>query len=277
LFALLATSAEGEIALISLGILMLNIWLYSLWAPESIKSHVIPETSTIDAILGGVAAIALFLLWLIVAYLDAVRKQRSRRWKQALLLPGLTLLLLHILDWPATAGFFAGSLLALMITVRREAVQIFTKSVLESFETVAPAVMLIIGIGMLLNSVQHGQIKEALQPILQALSPQSGIFYVLIFTLLAPLALYRGPLNIWGMGSGFATIMLATGALKPEAIMAMLMSVGAMQGVCDPTNTHNAWIASHNKVDTVDILKQMLIYIWPMVVVALTIAAAMYF
>ncbi|MDZ7345025.1 MAG: citrate transporter, partial [candidate division KSB1 bacterium] len=186
-------------------------------------------------------------------------------------------LLLHLLDWPATAGFFAGSLLALIITVRHDALQTFTKSVLESFETVAPAVMLIIGIGMLLNSVQHDQIKNALQPLLQALSPQSGILFVIIFTLLAPLSLYRGPLNIWGMGSGFATIMLTTGTLRPEAIMAMLMSVGAMQGVCDPTNTHNAWIASHNKVDTVDILKQMLIYIWPMVVVALTIAAVLYF
>jgi hypothetical protein len=277
IFALLAASAEGEIALISLAILLLNIWLFSLVAPERIKTHVYPETSIVDAVIGGTASIALYLLWLIYALVEAVRKQRSARWKQALLTPVVTLLFLHVLDWPAVSGFFAGSLLALVITVRRETVQSLTKSVLESFETVAPAVVLIIGIGMLLNSVSHDHIKNALLPFLQALSPRSEFLFVVLFTLLAPLALYRGPLNIWGMGSGFATVMLATGTMNPEAIMAVLISVGAMQGVCDPTNTHNAWIAAYNKVDTVDIVKLMIVYVWPMVMVALSIGAIMYF
>jgi H+/gluconate symporter-like permease len=277
LFALLTANAEGEIALVSLTILFFNIWLYTKIAPASFQTHVGAETSVLKAIIGGMAAIILFVLWEVFAWIDAVRMRRSRRWRLALLTPFVALLIHHILHWQPLSGFFIGALLALVVTARRDAVQTFTKSVLESFESLAPAVILIIGIGMLLNSVKHDAIKNALQPFLMALSPQSGILFVIIFTLLAPLALYRGPLNIWGMGTGVAAILLTTGAMQPDVIMAMLISVGAMQGVCDPTNTANVWIANFAKIDAVDILKQMIVYVWPMVIVALTIAAIVYF
>jgi H+/gluconate symporter-like permease len=277
LFALLTANAEGEMALVSLSILFFNIWLFTKIAPASFQTHVGIETSVLKAAIGGFAAIVLFLLWEVFAWIDAIRMRRSKRWRLALLAPFVALFIHHLLHWPPLSGFFIGALLALVVTVRRDTVQVFTKSVLESFESVAPAVILIIGIGMLLNSVQHENIKNALQPFLMALASQSGLFFAVIFTLLAPLALYRGPLNIWGMGTGVAAILLTTGAMQPEAIMAMLISVGAMQSVCDPTNTANVWIANFAKVDTVDILKTMLVYVWPMIVVALAIAAVMYF
>jgi hypothetical protein len=37
------------------------------------------------------------------------------------------------------------------------------------------------------------------------------------------------------------------------------------------------WIANFAKIDTVDILKKMIVYVWPMIAVALSIAAMMYF
>ena len=113
--------------------------------------------------------------------------------------------------------------------------------------------------------------------MLSKLTPQSPVIFVLMFGLLAPLALYRGPLNIWGMGSGLTAIFLGTGVLRPEVIMAVLASVSAVQAVCDPTNTHNAWIASQAKVETLDILRRTLPFIWLMSLVALTIAAAFYY
>lgn len=277
LFALLTANAEGEIALISISLLFFNIWLYTKVAPAGFQTHTGAETSVLKAVIGGLAAIILFVLWEVFAWIDAIRMRRSKRWRLALIVPVVALLIHHFLHWPPLSGFFIGALLALVVTVRRGTVQTFTKSVLESFESVAPAVILIIGIGMLLNAVNHAHIRIALQPFLLALAPQTGFLFVVIFTLLAPLALYRGPLNIWGMGTGIAAILLATGAMNAEAIMAMLISVSAMQGVCDPTNTANVWVANFIKIDAVDILKHMIVYIWPMIVVALSIAAVMYF
>jgi hypothetical protein len=278
IFALMAANAEGEIALASLLILFLNIWLFSKVAPAHLQTHTGAATSIFNAVVGGTAAIVIFLLWEGYALVEAFRRQRSTKWKLALLSPFAALIFLHVLDWPTLSGFFAGALLALVITVRRENVQTFTKSVFESFESVAPAVILIVGIGMLLNAVKHPNVTAALRPFLLALSTrQNGFLFVVIFSLLAPLALYRGPLNLWGMGSGVAAVLLATGALDPVAIMAMLISVGALHSVCDPTNTANVWIANHVKVDTTDILRSTIVYVWPLAVVALAIAAALYF
>jgi hypothetical protein len=79
------------------------------------------------------------------------------------------------------------------------------------------------------------------------------------------------------MGSGFAAILLAAAVLKPEAIMSALVALGAVQAVCDPTNTHNVWIATFTRVETLEILRRTLIFIWPMSVLALIVAAFIYF
>ena len=95
--------------------------------------------------------------------------------------------------------------------------------------------------------------------------------YVIIFSIFAPLALYRGPLNIWGMGFGLGKLMAVV--MPAAAVMAALLSVGQIQGVCDPTNTHNVWIANHLGLEVNQILKRTMLYVWAGVVVALTIGA----
>ncbi|UCC69697.1 MAG: citrate transporter, partial [Armatimonadota bacterium] len=85
---------------------------------------------------------------------------------------------------------------------------------------------------------------------------------------------YRGPLNIWGMGFGLATIMAAP--LGAPAVMAALFSVGQLQGVCDPTNTHNVWIANYVGVDVQRILRTTLLYVWAAAALGLIIAAFLF-
>ena len=35
--------------------------------------------------------------------------------------------------------------------------------------------------------------------------------FVLVFGLLSPLAIYRGPLNVWGLGSGIVALLASCG------------------------------------------------------------------
>ena len=194
----------------------------------------------------------------------------------ALLTPIIPLAMVLIFDWPIVPAFIFGLVYALATTWRKNSLQIFTKSLFEGVESVAPAVILLIGIGMLLKAVTHANVANALQPYLQYIIPNSPMAYVAVFTVLAPLALYRGPLNIWGMGSGLATILLSTKALPPEAIMGVLISVGMIQGVCDPTNTHNVWIANYVSVEPTEIMKKLMPFIWMMTTAALAVAAVLF-
>jgi Na+/H+ antiporter NhaD/arsenite permease-like protein len=155
-------------------------------------------------------------------------------------------------------------------------IQLLTRSVVDGIGAVAPAVALMLGIGMLLEAVNHPNVQDRVQPVLTAVLPSSRIGYVVVFSLLAPLALYRGPLNLYGMGSGLAALMARVPGLGPTSVMAALMSVGQLQGACDPTNTHNVWIANYLGVDVQQVLRRTIVYVWPAAVVGLVVGAVMF-
>jgi len=141
---------------------------------------------------------------------------------------------------------------------------------------VAPAVVLMIGIGILVEAVMHPTVQAQVKPALNAILPSTPLTYVIVFSLLAPLALYRGPLNLWGMGAGLAAMMAATPGLGAAAVMAALLSVGQIQGVCDPTNTHNVWIANYTGTDVQRILRRTIVYVWPTAVAGLVLGALLF-
>ena len=156
-------------------------------------------------------------------------------------------------------------------------IQVLTRSLFDGIAAVAPAIALMIGIGMLLKAVAHPHVKVLLLPLIQICLPSSGWKYILFFTLAAPLSLYRGPLNIWGMGSGLLVLMKETGTLGAAPIMAAVLAVGQLQGVSDPTNTYNVWIANYLGIDVIKIMKKTLPIMWLTTWAGLLIAARIYF
>ncbi|HPZ08060.1 MAG TPA: citrate transporter [Candidatus Eremiobacteraeota bacterium] len=181
--------------------------------------------------------------------------------------------------FPIIPALMAGMVYGLITTRHRgrNNIQVLTKSIFEGIESVAPAVALMIGIGMLLNAVMDDSVKTIMAPLIGAVMPRSGIMYVIFFTLCAPLALYRGPLNLWGLGSGLMALMVATGSIPGAAVMGALFSVGMIQGVCDPTNTHNVWIANYLGLDIQKILRKTIVYMWVLALLGLLFAGIKYF
>ena len=152
-----------------------------------------------------------------------------------------------------------------------------SKAIFDGISNVGPAVALVIGIGMVLNAVMHPAVAGSLAPVMLRIMPSSTVTYILFFALLAPLTLYRGPLNLWGMGAGLVGLMLSTRSMPAAAIMAALLSVGQIQGVCDPTNTYNVWISNNLNLNVQDILKKTILYVWILAVVGLVVAGFRYF
>ena len=118
---------------------------------------------------------------------------------------------------------------------------VFIQSVFEGGAVVMPAVALMFGIGMLLVAIMGpGTAIDAypngwpvlliLKPLMMNIVPTNPLQYVFIFTLAAPLALYRGPLNVWGMGYGLAAVFLASG-LNPGAVMGLLSTTFCLANI----------------------------------------------
>ena len=179
--------------------------------------------------------------------------------------------------WDFIPAFLFGLVFCLVTTwEKRDNIKVLTRAAIEGAESVMPAVLLMFGIGMLLQAVRNPQVSSYLNPIVLKVIPSGPLGYIIGFGIFAPLALYRGPLNIWGLGFGIAGLFQQTGRISGPLIMGVFMSVGAIQGVCDPTNTHNVWIASFIKEDVFKITKKLLPYIWVMVFFGLAIAVILF-
>lgn len=248
------------------------------------------KTGLYYAILGGL--ILMFAHAAYRAFRYRNQDENPIHWS-AIFTPIIPLFLILVFDLNFVVSFVLGIFYGFMITYKRDNVNTLLKSLVEGSSVVLPAVILMFGIGWVLVSVrgpegmpeseilaQYGTeiwpVRELLVPFVKQIIPTQGWQYVLVFTILAPLALYRGPLNIWGMGFGIASVLLAAG-MESGAILGMLWSVGQIQAISDPTNLQNVWVANEMKVEVQRILTNTLPYSWIFAFLGLIAGAIMYF
>lgn len=162
-------------------------------------------------------------------------------------------------------------LICLLLARPKHPTHVLVGSLIEGIQNVAGAIGLMVGIGILLNAVTAPQVSALLKPLIGGIVPGSMWMYILLFSLLSPLALYRGPLNSYGLGSGIGVLMMH-GGLSPLATMLALRATSLVQGLSDPTNTHNVWASDFTKVDVNSILRQTLP--WAMVAVLISMVMA---
>jgi hypothetical protein len=238
------------------------------------------------------AMLALFVHAGVRAFNHRNKSENPLHWT-AVFTPIIPLILILFFGVNFLSAFILGIAYAYMITYRRDNISTLIKSLIEGSAVVLPAVILMFGIGWLLVSVigpanmsqeylmeNYGTtiwpVRELMVPFVEKIIPNNGWMYVITFVILAPLALYRGPLNVWGMGFGIASIMMAAG-MPSGAILGILWSVGQLQGISDPTNLQNVWIANEMKIDVQKILYNTLPYSWIFAFLGLIAAAIMYF
>ena len=194
----------------------------------------------------------------------------------ALLLPILPLILHIGIGWQVLPAFLISAVLGVLITRPKEIVKQLTSAAVKGLEDVAPAIILMIGIGMLLTATRLPAVKEALQPLIQNINFSSPITYVSFFGLLSPLALYRGPLNIYGLGIGVFSLILSLRLLPAPALVAAVMCLVQVQNACDPTNTHNVWVANYVGMSVEETTKQTIILKIAICIVGLIAGSLMY-
>lgn len=245
--------------------LLFNVSQYQLYVDTiGMDMNVILSTSAVM----GVICVIVTIVYIVVNTRSA---KKSAAWAAkapaktdvnpfALIMPLVPIVLVFFLKWNAETALLISIIVTVLITKPKEAIQVLSSSVVEGIKDVAGVIGLMMGIGILLNGVSATQTSSLMQPIISAIVPSNPIVYVILFTILSPLALYRGPLNMYGLGSGLAKIMVAAGTLSASAVGMALRSTSVVQCVSDPTNTQNVIVADYANVDVNDILKSTLPY-----------------
>ena len=197
----------------------------------------------------------------------------------AMVTPLIPIILVAAFKAPVCPAFMAGIIWILVFTSKSfsKAMNTLVKTCYDGITDGGPAIILMIGIGILYLAVTHSMVKEVLNPFLLAVVPSSRIGYIIFFSLLAPLSLYRGPMNLFGLGSGIAALVIGLGTLSPLAVMGAFLAAERIQGCGDPTNTQNVWTANFAEVDVNGITKKLLPYLWAVAVIGVVVSAFIYF
>jgi hypothetical protein len=197
----------------------------------------------------------------------------------AMITPIIPIVLVAAAKFPVTPAFMCGIIWILLFTSKsfEKAMNMLVRTCYDGITDSGPAVILMIGIGILYLAVTHSMVKAILQPFLLAIVPKSAVGYVLFFSILAPLSLYRGPMNMFGLGSGIAALIIGLGTLNPLAVMGAFLAAERIQGCGDPTNTQNVWTANFVGVDVNGITKKLLPYLWILAVIGVILSAVLYF
>lgn len=178
----------------------------------------------------------------------------------ALILPIIPVVLVFAFQVPLVAAIIVGIIITLLLSTPKNPIHVVSSAFVEGIQEVAGAAGLMIGIGMLLNAVMSSEVSTILQPAISMMIPKNQLMFILIFGLLSPLAIYRGPLNVWGLGSGIISLLVA-GGMNPIAAMVALRLDSNVQSVCDPTNSHNVWVSDFIKTDVNEVMKKTIIWV----------------
>ncbi|MCQ4200410.1 TRAP transporter large permease subunit [Streptomyces sp. NPDC058783] len=195
----------------------------------------------------------------------------------ALLAPVVPLVLALGLDVAIIPSMLAGVLYALVTTTRPgEMNKRLLRTLYGGFEVAAPPLALFVAIGILLAAVKLPGAVDALEPLMKAVSPQNPVLFVIVFTALVPLCLYRGPLNVFGLGAGIAGVLIATGIYPAVAVLGMATSYNQVFGVADPTSTQTVWAAQYAGVGPQQVMVRTLPYVWLVALGGMCVTAALY-
>ncbi|ROS75688.1 hypothetical protein EDF24_1259 [Curtobacterium sp. PhB130] len=221
--------------------------------------------------------------WSLAAPADGTRVVVSRRRRLgdapwfALLTPLVPIVLALVLQVPIIPSLLAGVLFAVVTTTRPGLWgTTMLRSLYDGFKVAAPPITLFIAIGMLLAAVGLPGSVAALRPIVEAVAPTNIWLYVIVFSVLVPLCLYRGPLNIFGLGAGIAGAMTAIGFYSPMAVLGLMTSYNQVFGVADPTSTQTVWASQYAGVSPQAVMVRVLPYVWVVAIAGIVLSAVKY-
>ncbi|MFE6610594.1 transporter [Amycolatopsis sp. NPDC057786] len=195
----------------------------------------------------------------------------------ALLSPLLPIVLALGFAVPIVPSLLAGVIYALVTTTKwGELSGRGLRSLYKAFDVAAPPIVLFVAIGMLLAAVKLPGAKGALTPIVAAISPSGAVWFVVVFAALVPLCLFRGPLNVFGLGAGVAGVLVTGGIYPLPAVVGLMASYNQVFSVSDPTSTQTVWASQYAGVRPERAMVSTLPYTWLVGLGGMVLTAVLY-
>lgn len=181
------------------------------------------------------------------------------------IVPFVPIVMVSFFSWQPVPSFLLGIFLGLLFTRNMTS---YSKAVEKVQKTLYDGVAdsgLLIGMLYGVNIFQAAakQVAPILQDLLGDIIPTSPVVLLIAFCVLAPLALFRGPLMIWGSGIALASILQAMGVFtEPYLFMLFLVPPVAIVASACPTQSWTMWALSYAKLEPKNYIKANLPWGW---------------
>ena len=133
----------------------------------------------------------------------------------------------------------------------------------KTFQNGVASIGLVLGMLMMIQMYQQAAkvCAPLLSPILSPIMPNQTIWLVVIFAVLAFLALFRGPLTVWGAGGATLTMMQGLNIYPVHVLFPLFFIPStAINGSICPTQSWCVWAIGYTKISTKEYLKTVLPY-----------------
>lgn len=197
----------------------------------------------------------------------------------ALITPVLPVVLAIAFKWQPIPAFIVSSFYALFVCGKIKSYKECEKVISKTFYDGVVDVASLLGFLFILpmfNKVA-GFNSVFFQSILGGIMPNSALLLCIVFIVIAPFGLFRGPLTVFGAGAATLGILNGMG-IFPVALLFPLMYIPTitMNISCCPTQSWNLWAINYSKSSTKDFLRSGVVWGWAICAINIAIAYFMF-
>lgn len=193
----------------------------------------------------------------------------------ALITPIIPTTMAIAFGWPTIPAFIVGSLFGLAITGELGSFEKISRIIPSTFYDGVLDVASLLGFLFILpmfNSVS-GVAAPFFEPLIGGLIPGSALGLAILFMVVAPFGLFRGPLTIFGAGAATVGVLQVTGDFSTPLLFAMMyVPTIVMNLSTGPTQSWNLWALNYSKVSVNDFLRQNIVWAWLIAIVNIFLA-----
>lgn len=169
-----------------------------------------------------------------------------------------------LFKWDAVPSLTLAAILAMLLTKKmnnyKKLVDFINDTVKKAISDIAGLIMFLMALTMFTGAAKIDAVH--FKPLFSAILPHGHLILALIFGVLAPLALFRGPLHVWGAGAATAAVLSGTHLFSDYFLLPLLLIPSLLAVSTDVTQSWNIWGLDYMKVDTKSFLKYGVPTMW---------------
>jgi hypothetical protein len=195
------------------------------------------------------------------------------------LVPIVPVVMAVAFNWPPLPGMLLAIILTLVTTNKLLPWGNAQSMLLKSLKDGTTDVALLLGMLLMVAifGAAAGKVAPIFKTVIGHIIPTNLWVIAIVFGVVAPLGLFRGPLMVWGAGAATIAILVAMNLFPPAALLPVVFvpTISMAIAVC-PTQSWNLWAITYTKLPIRDFLKTGVGWAWITVILNSLLAAYLF-